>query len=158
MGLVSSCCSGRPGRDVTETKKYVSSCSATGETFENQFVANDIRGTVEIMTMYRAVFVALFLTVRKVLTYRDGWHGCECPSSSLLIASREGFQLHVTNKSNTENSKLRFPRFAKSRERVNREATPVFQLSATARLVEHSSPIYSCRPPPLPRSCPPSFG
>ena len=64
MGLVSSCCSGRPGRDGSETKKYISSCSPTGETFENQFVANDISGTFDIMTVHRAVFVALFPTVQ----------------------------------------------------------------------------------------------
>ena len=51
----------------------------------------------------------------------------------------------------------RFPRFVKPRERVNREATAVFKLTATARFVEHSSPIFSCRPPPLSRSCPPFF-
>ena len=72
MGLVSYCCSGRPGRDGIETKKYNSSCSATSETSENQFLANDIRGTVEIMTMYRAVFVALFLTVRSSHTGMGG--------------------------------------------------------------------------------------
>ena len=60
MVLVSSCCSGRTGRDVTETRKHISSCSAAGETFENQFVANDIRGTVEIMTLYRAALLLSF--------------------------------------------------------------------------------------------------
>ena len=28
-------------------------------------MANDIRGTVEIMTLYRAVFVAIFLTAQR---------------------------------------------------------------------------------------------
>ena len=96
MGLVSSCCSGRPGRDVTETKKHFSSCSATGETFDNQFVANDIRGTVDIMTMHRAVFVAIFLTA---------------PSSNIgiddtAVSIRRPLcqSLHVKDKSNTDNS------------------------------------------------------
>ena len=63
------------------TKKYISSCSATGEMVENQLVANDIRGTVEIMTIHRAVLLPSSNSAK--FSYRDGWRGSECRSSSL---------------------------------------------------------------------------
>ena len=63
------------------TKKYISSCSATGEMVENQLVANDIRGTVEIMTIHRAVLLPSSNSAK--FSHRDGWRGSECRSSSL---------------------------------------------------------------------------
>ena len=63
------------------TKAYISSCSATSETFENQLVANDIRGSVEIMTIHR--FVLLPSSNAAKFSYRDGLCGCEYRSLSL---------------------------------------------------------------------------
>ena len=71
------------------TKKYISSCSATGEMVENQLVANDTRGTVEIMTIHRAVLLPSSNSAK--FSHRHGWHSCEYRSPSLLSVSRMGY-------------------------------------------------------------------
>ena len=105
-------------------KAYISSCSATSGTFEDHLVANDIRGSVEIMTIHRPVLLPSSNTAK--FSYRDGWHGCEYRSSSLLSVSRMGFQTHAANKFNTDKSSLDFLVASMHLNGANRKATPVF--------------------------------
>ena len=115
-------------------------------------MASDIRDAVEIMTIHRAV--SLVSSNSAKFSYRDGWHGYECPSSCLLSVSCFGCQTHTADKFNTDKTSLDVLVASGHLNGQIGRRRPFLYHSATSRCPEDSVLIYSFLPTPH-RRCPP---